>query len=112
VDATVTIKNVGTQPSDEVVQLYINKPSTRPADAMFAESVLGGFERTRLAAGESKVVLIHSPLRVFQYWSPSRNAWVTPIGGRTVWVGESSRDVQLKDTISLVDDNASKTGER
>jgi len=108
IDANVSVENVGDHPSDEVVQLYIDKPSVRPADAMFAESVLGGFERVHLAPGESKVVRIHAPLRPFQFWSVTANAWVTPAGRRSVWVGESSRDPRLRGTVALGDDGMSK----
>jgi len=112
IDADVTVENAGSHSSDEVVQLYIDKPSMHPADVMFAESVLGGFERVHLASGESRVVRIHAPLRPFQFWSVTRNAWVTPTGVRTVWVGESSRDSRLRDTILLNDQGTSKAGTR
>jgi beta-glucosidase len=110
VEANVTVENAGDRPSDEVIQLYIDKPASQPAGAMFAESVLGGFERVHLAPGESKVVSIHVPLRPFQSWSVMRNAWVTAGGRRTLWVGESSRDPRLRETIALGGDDVSKVG--
>jgi beta-glucosidase len=79
---------------------------------MFAESVLGGFERVHLAPGEAKIVSIHLPLRDFQFWSVARSAWVTPPGRRTVWAGGSSRDPRLRDTITLGDEGVSKAGIR
>jgi beta-glucosidase len=112
VDASMTVENAGHRTADEVVQLYIDKPADRPAGAMFAESVLGGFERVHLAPGESKVVSVHLPLRVFQFWSAARTAWVTPPGRRAVRAGESSRDAILQGTITLSDDSMAKDGIR
>jgi beta-glucosidase len=110
IDARVTVQNIGDRPSDEVVQLYIDRPDRPPADAVFANSVLGGFERIHLAPGESRAVRIHAPLRTFQFWSVTRNAWVTPPGERTVWIGGSSRDPRLHNTVSLNDGRTPKAG--
>lgn len=100
VDALVTIRNVGDRAADEVAQVYVDKPSTPVSGAAFAEQVLGGFERVHLAAAESQLVTIHIPLRQLQFWSVAANAWVTPSGPRTLWVGGSSRDRRAEASIA------------
>ena len=63
----------------------------------FADDIMAGFERVPLGAGESKEVVIHVPLREFQYWSTAEKKWVTPAEVRKIWVGGSSRDRRLED---------------
>jgi beta-glucosidase len=95
IDVLVTIKNIGSAPGDEVAQVYLERPLKAPAKVQFADHVLAGFERIHLDQGESRVVSIHVPLRLMQYWSTEKQSWVNPAGARTVWVGSSSRDRKL-----------------
>jgi beta-glucosidase len=96
VDLRVKVHNTGVIAGDEVVQVYLDKPAKTPLNAQFANSILDGFERVSLKAGESKTVAIHLPLRQFQYWSTEKHAWATPEGSRFLWVGGSSRDRRLQ----------------
>jgi len=96
IDVSVKIRNTGTVAGDEVAQVYLDKPVKTPVNVQFANSILAGFERVSLNAGESKTVAIHVPLRQFQYWSTEKHAWVTPEGSRFLWVGGSSRDRRLQ----------------
>ncbi len=97
VDVVVQIKNTGAVAGDEVAQVYVEKPEHAPEGVQFADDILGGFERVPLGAGESKEVVIHVPLREFQYWSTVGKKWVTPAEVRKIWVGGSSRDRRLED---------------
>jgi beta-glucosidase len=99
VDVVVNIRNSGAIAGDEVAQVYVDKPTDLPAGVQFADRVLAGFERVHLAAGESREVSIHVPLRPMQYWSTEKQAWITPGGSRTVSIGASSRDRKLQATI-------------
>jgi len=112
VDLRVKVSNTGVVAGDEVAQVYLDKPAKTPVNAQFANSILAGFERISLNAGESKTVAIHIPLRQFQYWSTEKHAWVTPQGSRIVWVGGSSRDhrLQIKTTHPLSSASISKNG--
>lgn len=101
VDVVVQIKNTGAVAGDEVAQVYVEKPEHAPAGVQFADDILGGFERVPLGPGETKEVVIHVPLREFQYWSTSENKWVTPPGTRRIWVGGSSRDRRLEDRVRV-----------
>ncbi len=97
VDVVVQIKNTGAVAGDEVAQVYLEKPEHAPQGVQFADDILAGFERVPLGAGESKEVVIHVPLREFQYWSTAEKKWVTAEEYRKVWVGGSSRDRRLED---------------
>ncbi len=96
---SLNIRNAGSVAGDEVVQAYLEKPAHAPAGVQFADSILAGFERLRLAPGESKQVVVHIAPRQLQYWSTAQQRWVTPPGARSLWVGGSSRDHRLEGRI-------------
>ena len=91
-----TIKNTGKTASDEVAQVYLGAPKSAPEGAQFAVRALAGFERVHIAAGQSKNVTVHLPLRRLQYWSTKSNGWVTATATRAVYVAASSRDIRLQ----------------
>jgi beta-glucosidase len=95
-DVSVKIQNTGLVAGDEVAQVYVNKPARIPQGVQFADSILAGFERVQLAAGESKDVVIHVAQRQFQYWSTAQHQWLTAAGTRSYWVGGSSRDHRIE----------------
>ncbi len=100
IDVSALIQNTGTVAGDEVVQVYLDKPSHPPAGIQFADDLLAGFQRVHLAPGESTRVAIHLPLRQLQYWSAAKHAWVTPEGPRAIWIGGSSRDRRSQTLIA------------
>jgi beta-glucosidase len=85
--------------SDEVPQVYLGPPAEIPDGVQFPVRSLVAFDRIHLAAGESRTLSLHVPLRQLQYWSTKEGKWVTPSGQRTVSVGSSSRDLRLNQTI-------------
>jgi beta-glucosidase len=98
VSATVT--NTGKRRGEEVVQAYLSLPGS--ADALGAPQPpkrLVGFSKVALEPGASREVAIaidpaasNHPLSV---WSTKDNAWVTPAGRYTVWLGRSSSPSDL-----------------
>jgi beta-glucosidase len=96
VDVSLKIQNTGSVAGDEVAQVYLEKPEHPPAGVQFADNILAGFERVRLAPGQSGQTVIHVKLRQLQYWSTAQKQWVTVVGSRTLWVGGSSRDHRLE----------------
>jgi beta-glucosidase len=98
-DVRVTIKNTGSMGSDEVPQVYLGAPASIPEGVQFPVRSLAGFDRVPLAAGESKDVTIHVPLRQLQYWSTKEGKWMVANGKRKVSVGGSSRDLKLEQVI-------------
>jgi beta-glucosidase len=96
-----SIENVGKVSGDEVPQVYLGAPSNPPAGAQFAVHALAGFDRIEIKPGETKQVTIHVPLRQLQYWSDATRNWQTAAGRRTVYVGASSRDLRLRQQVTI-----------
>ncbi len=95
VDVSVSVKNTGDARGDEVPQVYLAAPSTRPVGIQFAPRTLVAFDRVTLGAGEERRVTVHVVLRSFQYWSVEKAQWMKPDGPRTLLLGTSSRDLPL-----------------
>ena len=94
-DVSFTLRNTGKMTADEVPQVYLGAPSPAPAGAQFAVRALAQFDRVTLPAGAAKAVTLHVEPRRLQYWSTAANKWERA-GGRTVYVGASSRDIRLQ----------------
>jgi beta-glucosidase len=95
-DVSFGLHNAGAMASDEVPQVYLAAPSQPPKGAQFAPRALVAFDRVSVAAGETKNVTLHVPLRGLQYWSTADGKWALATGPRTVHVGASSRDLRVQ----------------
>jgi beta-glucosidase len=92
-----TVRNAGALAGDEVTQLYI-----RDVLASVARPVmqLAGFQRVRLAPGESKRVSI--PLSTDQLRMLDRDMrWVVEPGSVRIMVGSSSKDIRLREELTV-----------
>lgn len=98
-DASVLVKNTGALAGDEVVQAYLGAPRPAPAGAAFAKRALAWFDRITLAAGEQRRVKLHIPPERLRYWSERDQSWRDARGGRTLYVGRSSRDLPLSKMV-------------
>jgi beta-glucosidase len=91
---SVDVKNIGKIPGDEIVQLYISdkySSITRPVKE------LKGFKRVSLKPGESKVILFDLDRFAFAYYD-SEMKYIVEEGEFNIFVGNSSRDEDLKNT--------------
>lgn len=93
-DVDFRVTNTGKVASDEVPQVYLGAPPAVPGIA-FAVKTLAGYDRIHLAAGETKRVMIHVPLRSRQYWDEATKRWKTVTASRALYVGPSSADLPL-----------------
>jgi beta-glucosidase len=93
---TVHIRNTGSVAGDEVPQVYLEAPKSKPEGVQFAPKTLVAFDRVTLKPGEEREVTLHVARRAFEYWSEAAKGWVKPAGARTVLVGSSSRELPLK----------------
>jgi len=100
-DVSVAVHNAGSVASDEVPQVYLAAPKDAPRGAQFAPRVLAAFDRVHVAAGETKKVTMHVPLRGLQYWSTADGRWEVAKGPRMVQVGASSRDLKVQAETSI-----------
>ena len=91
------VKNTGSLPGNEVVQLYV-----RDVLASVARPVqeLRGFQRIRLGPGESRRVTIPLRARDLAFRDASGRRIVEP-GTIRVMVGGSSRDIQLRGFLEI-----------
>jgi beta-glucosidase len=97
----VTVKNTGNRPGAEVVQVYV-APETSKIFRPRAE--LRGFEKIRLECGESKTVAITLDDRSFAYYHPLDRAWALEGGSYSILVGANSRDIRLRQSITVAGD--------
>jgi beta-glucosidase len=92
VEVTVTVRNAGSRPGDEVVQLYV-----RAVDAAvpMPRKALRGFERIALAAGEARTLRFPLvPSADLAHYDPSLHAFVASAGTYEIQVGASSADIR------------------
>jgi len=92
------VTNTGSVAGAEVAQLYVSDPSStvkRP------ERELKGFEKVRLAPGETKHVTINLNPRAFSYWNTPARKWTIDPGKFVIRVGDSSENTPLNADITL-----------
>ena len=92
------IKNTGNTAGDEVVQLYI-----RDLLATVARPVmeLKGFQRIHLLPGEEKELVFNITPSMLAMLDENLHSLVEP-GDFRIMIGASSRDIRLKQTLSVV----------
>ena len=99
-NVSLTVRNTGTSAGTAVPQVYLGAPATIPAGVQFADNALAAYGRVDLAAGQSKTVTLHVPLRQLQYWSDA-SGWTTATGNRPVVVGDNERGSRLSATVAI-----------
>jgi beta-glucosidase len=91
-----TVTNTGDREGSEVVQVYVHHkdPSVeRPVRE------LKGFEKVQLDPGASATVNIELDETAFMYYHPEDLKWVLETGSYEVQVGNSSRDIKLREEV-------------
>lgn len=100
VTVSFDVTNTGKYAGADVAQVYVGDPSAhvkRPAKE------LKGFQKVRLAPGESRHVSIALNARSFAYWSDAKNDWQVAPGKFTVFVGDSSESTPLVGELTMTD---------
>jgi beta-glucosidase len=98
VPVTFDVTNTGSVAGAEVAQLYVSDPSTK---AERPERELKGFEKVRLASGETKHVTLNLDARAFSYWDEAAHKWTIDPGKFVVLVGDSSENTPLHADVTL-----------
>ncbi|MGA2534785.1 MAG: glycoside hydrolase family 3 C-terminal domain-containing protein [Terracidiphilus sp.] len=94
---TFTVKNTGKRAGTEIAQVYASLPGA----AGEPPKRLVGWVRVELAPGESKQVSVPvSPDRLTIYDEAS-DSWKLVPGDYVIWVGKSSQDLPLQQTVSF-----------
>ncbi|PNS14413.1 Beta-glucosidase 1 [Sphaceloma murrayae] len=89
-----TITNTGSRPGDEVVQLYVNLGG--PYDP---KVVLRGFQRLSIQPNGTAIFSADLTRRDLSRWDSGSQNWVVAAEEKTVYVGSSSRALELKGTL-------------
>ena len=93
------LKNTGSYPAKEIVQLYINeeKPVVkRPIKE------LKNYKKIFLKPKETKRVSFKISKKDFEFYSTKLNRFAAKTGKFNILIGSSSRDIKLKKTIKLI----------
>ncbi|HEV2484127.1 MAG TPA: glycoside hydrolase family 3 C-terminal domain-containing protein [Terracidiphilus sp.] len=98
VPVSFDVTNTGSVAGAEVAQLYVSDPSTK---AIRPERELKGFEKVRLAPGETKHVTLNLDARAFSYWDETAKKWTIDPGKFVILVGDSSENTPLHADMTL-----------
>lgn len=98
VDVEVDITNIGERVGEEVVQLYV---SDKRSSVDRPPKELKEFTKEKLVAGESQSVRFRLEREAFSYYDTDEGEWVVESGDFEILVGSSSRDVRLREEISI-----------
>ena len=97
ITVSFTIKNTGTRDGDEVAQLYIRDLLSSVARPVME---LKGFQRIHLKAGETKAVSFTITPEMLSMLDINMKEVVEP-GAFRMMIGSSSRDIRLKETLTV-----------
>ncbi len=92
------VTNTGSLPGAEVAQLYVSDPSTRVSRP---ERELKGFEKVRLAPGETRRITLNLDSRAFSYWDEAAHKWTIDPGKFVLRVGDSSQNTPLQADLTM-----------
>lgn len=98
--ASIDVSNTGAVAGAAVPQLYVGLPSTAPAGTPPRQ--LRGFEKLHLAPGETRTAEFELMRRDLSYWDIASQQWVIPEGDFSIYVGWSSRKLEVQKTVRVV----------
>ncbi|MCU1536973.1 MAG: beta-glucosidase [Humibacillus sp.] len=98
----LTVTNNGERDGTEVVQVYAGRPESQLARA---PRELVAFAAVHLAAGEARPVVLRVARHDLAHWDVGVGSWVLEGGPVTVEVGASSRDIRLRETVTVDGDD-------
>jgi len=99
-EVSFDVTNTGGVAGAEVAQLYVSEPG---AKVKRPERELKGFEKVRLAPGETKHVTLSLDARSFSYWDETVKAWKMDAGKFVIHVGDSSESTPLEGAINAAE---------
>lgn len=98
VSVSVKVKNIGDVFGKEVVQLYVGDVKS---SVIRPEKELKGFEKVGLEPGEEKEVTFELNKRSFAYYNVDLGNWHVESGEFEILIGKSSKDIVLKEVITV-----------
>lgn len=99
---SLTIKNIGSYPGEEIAQFYIE-----PLESQIfrARKELKGFVKVHLEPGEAKEVIIPFNNNQVAYYNKETQAWALESGRYKLNIGSSIRDIRLSQIITIQGDD-------
>lgn len=97
-EVTFDIKNTGNVDGAEVTQLYVGEVKSK-IDRPVKE--LKGFQRIELKKGETSKASINVEKKSLSYFDGQLHDWKLEDGDYEILVGASSRDIKLKQTVTI-----------
>ena len=101
-DGTIKVKvdvtNTGRVGGKEIVQLYVHDVQSTVARP---EKELKAFKKIELNPKQTKTITFTLDREAFWYFNDAKNEWLTESGEYEILVGASSRDIRLKDKLTL-----------
>jgi beta-glucosidase len=95
------LKNIGTRAGGEVAQVYLGLPASTDEPP----KRLAGWAKVDLEAGQTRKVSVtinhQSASHPLSFWNTSANGWSIGDDTYKVYVGDSSQDIYLTDTLDL-----------
>lgn len=99
IQASLTVKNVGSRPGEEVVQLYV---APKDAKQPWANKDLRGVKRVTLKPGEAgKVSFTLKASNDLRHYSVDADRYAVEAGKYEVQVGASSADIRARQTFEV-----------
>ena len=98
VQVVMKIRNSGTRPGTEVIQVYVHRDKP---DQERPLKELKSFRRVGLKPGESTSVTLILDRRSMWFYDPRVHDWAAEPGVYQVLIGSSSRDIRLKGSFEL-----------
>lgn len=96
--ASVEVTNTGARPGVEVVQFYSHQSRSRVKQPLRR---LRGFEKVRLAPGESRTVTLAIRAEDLAFWDVTRGRFVVEDAPHKIMVGRSAADLRLSASIHV-----------
>ena len=91
------VTNTGSVAGADVAQLYVSEPG---ATVNRPERELKGFEKVRLAPGETKHITLNLDARSFSYWDTASSNWKMDPAKFILHIGDSSESTPLEASIT------------
>ena len=95
---SVDVKNTGSRPGDEVVQLYVTHLGSKVERA---KQELKGFQRIAIQPNQTKTVTMTVKAEDLAYWDEKQNKWIVEEDKVKFMVGPSSAQATLAKTIEV-----------
>lgn len=95
---SVRVKNTGSVPGKQVVQLYLHRPDAETARELIA------FDKTEtLRPGQAETLTLLADVRNMDVFCPEKQAYILPGGSYTLFLGENAQQVQEIGSFRLLE---------